>query len=654
MKETGKLHFPVSSLKKPMDGFFNTMLEWSGPEALCEREHTLDDIEGPAIAASPGRSEESPVSRRWPSVSLRLPPLQLSLVLMVFVLGVLSSLAGFHALRNESRQQVFQELDRHAATLARQLQTHIDISLESLRTIAAFYQASGSITHAQLADFVHSDTRFHAGTIALGWVPRVPAEQREQFERTIRAQGNPGFRIYQVTGHGLPVSIHNDRDSFPVQALISLLGQPLKEGLDLASLPPRRRILEHAVRRRDITVSGRLPLYSREGERVSVHAFYPVFSRNPREGLLGFAMGIFDVQAFARDILDRRGGALGFVLYDVDAPSGQRLLYRSEAGDPAPAAAGEGDSWDYDITVGDRHWKLVAYPLPGAMALMDSWFPYGGLLVGLTLTALLTLYLFLAQHRANRLLRLEQALDEQRIELAVQRRLKEDAVQSERAKSRLLRVASHDLRQPLDAIGLLSSMLRDSRDKDEQVDLVRRIRIAVDGMRRMFDDLLDINRLETGRMPARICSFPLSPLLYRMEAEYAPVAARRGLRLRVHPCRLRVRSDPRLLELVLRNLLSNAIRYTPEGRVVLGCRRRGGMVSIQVLDSGIGITPGEQEAVFSEFYRGEEAGEIAAGGLGLGLSIVRQIAQLLGHELRVSSISGRGSCFSIEVPVAGS
>ncbi len=574
---------------------------------------------------------------------------------MVFVLGVLSSLAGFHALRNESRQQVFQELDRHAATLARQLQTHIDISLESLRTIAAFYQANGAITHAQLADFIHSDARFHAGTVALGWVPRVAAERRALFERRVRAQGNPGFRIYQVTGHGLPVSIHNDRDSFPVQVLISLLGQPMREGLDLASLPPRRRVLERAMRSRGIAVSKRLTLYSGTREQVTFHAFYPVFSRTPGGELLGFAMGIFDVRAFARDTLGRGEGTLGFALYDVEASPGERLLYRSGTEEPpAPAAAGGAAPWNHHIRVGDRNWRLAAFPLPATMSRIGGWRPYGGLVFGLTLTTLLTLYLFLSQQRASRLLRLERALDQQRVELEVQRRLKEEAEQAGRAKSRLLRVASHDLRQPLDAIGLLSSMLRDCRDEEEQTDLIRRIRIAVEGMRRMFDDLLDIGRLEAGRMPVELCRFPLRPLLGRLEAEFAAIAAGRGVELRVHPCSLQVCSDPRLLERILRNLLSNALRYTPGGRVVLGCRRQGGMVRILVLDSGIGIAAADQEAVFREFYRGRRAAESDGGGLGLGLSIVRQIADLLGHELRVVSCQDRGSCFSVGVPLARS
>ncbi|RME35631.1 MAG: hypothetical protein D6786_01360 [Gammaproteobacteria bacterium] len=600
------------------------------------------------LPSPPGEREGSRPPR--PARSLRLPPLQFSLVVAVFVLGLGSSLAGFHALQLEGRGQVYEELDRHAATLARQLQTHIDISLESLRTIAAFYQASGSITHAQLADFVHSDARFHAGTVALGWVPRVPARRREQFEREVRSQGNPGFRIYQVTGHGLPVFLHRERDSYPVQALISLIGQPMKEGLDLASLPPRWRILERAARRRDVAVSGRTTLYGTDGERVTVHAFYPVYSRQRQEDLLGFAMGIFDVRAFARGILDREGGRLGFVLHDEDAGPGERLLYQSGL-DPTPSTGSAGQTlWRHRIRVGDRRWELAAYPLPGALAQAQAWRPYGGLFAGLSLTALLTLYLFLAQHRAHRLLRLEKALEDQRIELAVQRRLKEEAEQSGRAKSRLLRVASHDLRQPLDAIGLLTSLLRDCRDTAEREELIGRIRIAVGGLREMFDDLLEISRLETGKMPVRVGTFPLGPLLGRLEAEYAPVAARRGLTLRVHPCRLRVRSDPRLLERILRNLLSNAIRYTRAGRVVLGCRPSAGKVRIQVLDSGIGIAAAEQEAVFGEFYRGDEAGGLAAGGLGLGLSIVRQIVRLLGHELRISSIPGRGSCFTIEVP----
>ena len=588
----------------------------------------------------------------------RQTPLQVTVVVLVFMLGLLSSLAGFHALSREGQQQVFQELDRHAATLARQLQTNINISLESLRTIAAFYQATGDITHSQLTDFVHSDARFHAGTLALGWVPRVPAAQRQAFEQRIRRHENPNFRIYELTGHGLPVHLRETGDSYPIQALISLPDHDLKEGLNLASVPSRRRILEHAARRHDIAVSKRLFLYTRDGERYTVQAYYPVYNRgHGPEQLNGYAMGIFDIDAFARDALRQNGRSLGFTLRDLDASPTEQLLYSSLSGRADPVAdrttlpPRQGPVWRHRIRVGDRHWQLAAFPLGDVLASQPSWLPWGGLIGGLSLTALLTLYLLLAQLRANRLLRLENELGDSRIELTVQRRLKDAAEQSDRAKTRLLRAASHDLRQPLNAIGLLGSLLRDSETDDERRDIIRRMQTALAGMREMFDDLLDINRLESGEMPVAWRSFPVQQVLDRMESEYTALAAEKGLLLRVHPCATVIETDPRLLERILRNLLSNAIRYTPEGRVVLGCRKKGTSLRILVLDTGIGIPEGEIEAVFGEFYRSDNAERLTQGGMGLGLSIVRQIVDLLGHGMDVQSRPGRGSSFCIHVPL---
>jgi len=589
---------------------------------------------------------------------LRQTPLQVGLVVLVFMLGLLSSLAGFQALNREGRQQVFQELDRHAATLARQLQTNINISLESLRTIAAFYQATGDITHGQLTDFVHSDARFHAGTLALGWVPRVPAGQRRAFEQRIRRQENPNFRIYELTGHGMPVDPRETGDSYPIQALISLPDHNLKEGLNLSSVPSRRRILERAAQRHDLAVSKRLFLYTQDGERYIVQAYYPVYNRGPGpRRLMGYAMGIFDIDAFARDALRQNGRSLGFTLLDLDAPPPEQLLYSSLSvrADPVTDSSAmpprQGPVWRHRIRIGDRHWQLSAFPLGGVLATPPSWLPWGGLIGGLSLTAMLTLYLLLAQMRANRLLKLENDLGDSRIELTVQRRLKEAAEQSDRAKTRLLRAASHDLRQPLNAISLLGSLLRDTGLEEQRQDIIRRMQLAVAGMREMFDDLLDINRLETGEMPMARRRFPVQQILDRMESEFTTQAAEKGLSLRVHPCRVVIDSDPRLLERVLRNLLTNAIRYTPGGRVVLGCRRRGRHLRILVLDTGIGIPEADSEAVFGEFYRSDNAERVSHCGLGLGLSIVRQITALLGHELGVRSVIGQGSGFYFDAPI---
>jgi len=165
----------------------------------------------------------------------------------------------------------------------------------------------------------------------------------------------------------------------------------------------------------------------------------------------------------------------------------------------------------------------------------------------------------------------------------------------------------------------------------------------------MLNTLLDINQIEAGAVRAEPVSFPIGDLLGRLRDEFTYHAQARGLALRMVPCGLSIRSDPRLLEQMIRNLLSNALKYTNRGKVLLGCRRREGMLSIEIWDTGIGIPDEELKAIFEEYHQVDNAARERSRGLGLGLSIVERLAKLLRHRLRVSSQRNKGSVFAIEV-----
>jgi two-component system CheB/CheR fusion protein len=221
-------------------------------------------------------------------------------------------------------------------------------------------------------------------------------------------------------------------------------------------------------------------------------------------------------------------------------------------------------------------------------------------------------------------------------------------------KTRFLAAASHDLRQPLQTLNLLQNLLaRKVRDK-EALELVARGAETVSAMSGMLNTLLDINQLEAGVVRPDMTDFPINGLLERLKAEFAYHTQAHGLEWRVRPCRGWVRSDPRLLEQMLRNLLSNAVKYTPRGGILLGCRRRGDKMHIEVWDTGLGIPKDQLRAIFQEFHQVDRsARETGRGrGLGLGLTIVQRLGDLLGHRVDVRSREGRGSVFSIEVPLA--
>ena len=228
---------------------------------------------------------------------------------------------------------------------------------------------------------------------------------------------------------------------------------------------------------------------------------------------------------------------------------------------------------------------------------------------------------------------------------------KSEAERANVAKSRFLAAASHDLRQPLQTIGLLQGML-EKRVRDEPtLKLVRRLDQTVNSMSSMLDKLLDINQLEAGIVRPAIIDFPIQRLLDELRTEFKYHTEIIGLDWRVVSSSLTVRSDPRLLEQIMRNLLSNAVKYTTEGKLLLGCRRCEDKLRIEVWDTGLGIPELELQAIFEEFHQLDNPARERSKGLGLGLAIVQRLADLLGHKIDVRSRLGAGSAFTIEVPL---
>jgi signal transduction histidine kinase/CheY-like chemotaxis protein len=235
-------------------------------------------------------------------------------------------------------------------------------------------------------------------------------------------------------------------------------------------------------------------------------------------------------------------------------------------------------------------------------------------------------------------------------QLATTQAAREAAEAADRAKSHFLAAASHDLRQPLHALGMFSQALAERTQDAEDSVLVQRIANSVSALEALFSALLDVSKLDAGAVVAHPIDMPVRPLLDRLADEFAPEALERGLRLSVMTGDTVVRSDPMLLERILRNLVANALRYTERGGVVIACRRHKGEFALEIWDSGPGIPVAERERIFEEFYQIASGRGEGSVGLGLGLPIVRRLARLLGHRVELASREGRGSMFRIIVP----
>ncbi len=218
------------------------------------------------------------------------------------------------------------------------------------------------------------------------------------------------------------------------------------------------------------------------------------------------------------------------------------------------------------------------------------------------------------------------------------------------AKSRFLAAASHDLRQPLHALGLFVAQLHGRVRANERRRIVARIDAALSAMNELFNALLDISKLDAGVLSPSITEFPVAKLLDRVDTTFTEAAQEKGLSLRFISSSAWVRSDFILLERIVFNLVSNAVRYTSSGGVVVGCRKRGLNLRIEVWDTGPGVPQDQQQNIFGEFYRLGAPGGDGRSGLGLGLAIVDRLCRLLDHSVLLTSILGKGSCFSVALP----
>jgi two-component system, sensor histidine kinase len=296
---------------------------------------------------------------------------------------------------------------------------------------------------------------------------------------------------------------------------------------------------------------------------------------------------------------------------------------------------------------------MVAYPvttlLPSAayllaQAVLEQTLLAGAILLGLAAVLMFGRNQALLIHRSI-------AIGHENADLVEELRRKTAlAEQASLAKSQFFAAASHDLRQPLQALGLFAGSLREVNRDPENARRIDQILTSVDALESLFDELLDISKLDAGYVKPSLSHFSARSLFTRLEHGSAPVARRNGLALSFDDAGAVLHSDPVLLERILGNLLSNALRYTPQGSVAVRCLRSAAGWAIEVADTGRGIPAAEHERVFEEFYQLDNPERDRRKGLGLGLATVRRIAQLLKCKVHLSSELGKGTTFAVEVP----
>lgn len=582
----------------------------------------------------------------------KLARLQVIVGLLVLLIGLSLSTAGFVELQDIASERLYLQAQKHTQSQVKQIQTNVDISLDSLTEIDVLFHVLGDVSRSQLASYVTSDTKYHSGTVALGWVPKISGEDIEAFEKEVQ-KGDPNFHVYEITGHGMPTPVNSREAIYPIKFLISPENKNIKAGLNLASIGSRERLMNKAERLEKTVITQRISLYYGNKQFYGFQALHPIFIRNElgQKQLAGFVMGNYDIQSLVEDVFSDSHDQLDIALYDANTTN-QQVLYSSTAlfNTVDKVKQEKRQSWTYSLNVADQQWIMVVFPNAELLSGSASWLPTAGLVVGSLMTLLLTVYLFIALIKTRQVSQLSNVLEGTTTQLDVQTKLKQAADKANLAKSGLLRAASHDLRQPLHTIGLLTTLLKESDDKAEQTQLINKTQIAVDGMNAMFGSLLDLSLLESGELPVHPTHFYLQDSLEKLAIEFELQAKQQGLSFKTVDTSVCVYTDPLLLERILRNLLSNAIRYTPQGKVLLGCRRLKNYIKISIIDTGIGLDHEAKTKIFDAFYRDKAAQQLSDKGLGLGLSIVQEITSLLGLNLGLNSQLGKGACFYVDVP----
>ena len=551
---------------------------------------------------------------------------------------------------------------------------------DGLIPVAAVAVLAGSQTHLSDADFQALSSR--AGTLGipigrLGWEPRVPGDQREEFERQARSAGNPGYQITDLTRDGTFVPAARRDEYFPFR-LESLRGTyPTNKGFDIGSDPLRHRIMETA---RDLgqPVAIRPAIRQRGLQGTPTYAIYwPLFSGDVppttvearRLRLSGYVTALVSISdALEYAFQDMRDISVPIIFTATNGVAGepQQLVASyipghgivvgergAIAADPTAIVVRR------DFTLLQQQWTIeFRFPATSVARLQTNTPAMSAGLGGLA-TAALAGCLLLVVRRTERdrkqravmmdMMRTQEHTNAKLAEANRQLAQRERATaEMAHARTRFLAVASHDLRQPLHALALFTSALQRRVSDAVGLELVGNIRELTLSMQRMFASLLDLSRLDAGAVLAHKRPFEAEGLVATLFKEFSAEAEAKGVSLRRagrFPC---VDTDPVLLEGVLRNLLGNAIKFTDRGAILIAGRPRANTLGIEIWDTGCGIAADQTERIFDEF---ERLGSNKPG-FGLGLPIVRQMCLLIGAEVSVCSRQGRGSRFAVQLPRA--
>ena len=586
-----------------------------------------------------------PSTAHGPSSFARLRILSVVVPLLVLAAALAVSYAVWQRERRDIEHVLKEDFDARVRDAIGNFRQRVQGYEQVLHAVDGLFASSRKVDRNDFQVFVRNlklDT--HPGLQGVGYSVLVPHDQLDRHLAAVRAEGFPAYTIRPAGERPFYTSALYFAP--PSAAELSTIGS------DYFAEPSRRAALIQARDTAGVAVSNKIRL---PGE-------------DPREIQAGFRMvwPVYRTGVPPATVEERRVDIVGwiFVAFSMDGLLGSTVGERNSIafevfdgselqGDEEPVGddrvGGESAlklfSAARRVEVGGHTWVVSAHALPNfATPIAISQLQLVTAIGGVS-SAGLALFTWMLMRRRLRSLRTREEL-----QLARDR-----AEAANRAKSHFIAAASHDLRQPTQALGLFIATLRAMAKRPdlsgaEVGHIATRLQFALEGLGRLLNGLLDVSRLESGAVEVHRQPIALQERLTQLQHTFAGPAQAKGLTLTVVPTRLWVDSDPVILTRVLSNLLANAVRYTDRGHVLVGCRRRGDLVEVQVLDTGIGIADDQRERIFEEFYQVGRPARDGEHGLGLGLAIVQRSLALIDGSITVRSVPGKGSCFGVLLP----
>jgi signal transduction histidine kinase len=475
------------------------------------------------------------------------------------------------------------------------------------------------------------------------------------------ARGKPGQELFELADDGKRVSVKARADYFPVKFIFPLEGNRTAIGFDLGSERERRKAIERARDTGRLSMVAPIYLLQPQGGVPGMIMCWPVYREavrltsvtRRRDALTGVACGLYQIDRLFNAAASGFDADIALHLLDKSRREDDRWYYTRPS--PHATAAGQGTAAaptlaaltdDFHgqaaVNFAGHEWLVVATPGPDFVRANRTWLPWG--LLGLFLTLGFGLSSIMIERiSAQKRLREQQRRTEEALQVAQA---------ANEAKSYFMAAASHDIKQPLYALGILTDTLLMSNPPENTKPIIKSLRKSINEMSQHFDTLMDVGRFQDGSFEMRATTFSLSQLARRIAQEIGPLCREKGLRWNIDFDDVDVYSDPELLLRLIRNLLINGVRYTEQGSISCNAKRRGGAVEFTISDTGPGLSPDQRDLVFSEVTH-VRPDVIHTSGFGLGLSIVNRISQALDLGMKVSSQEHQGTTFTFRVPLDG-